>query len=259
MIFDIVVVSILIVSAAIAFFRGLIREVLTIIGVIGGLIAAYFLGPLLAPVARNMLGVNGEGDETKALFDLIPYTIVGDVLAYGAIFLIVVILLSVASHFLASGAKAVGLGALDRSLGVIFGLIRGILILALLYLPFYMFTELESRKDWLEGSRTRVYVEATAGWIEGLIPESLIEKSEEQAKEAQESIKSTREKLQEIDVLRGEETVKEKQPAQQKTFRPGEHENDPPLAGETENAPAYNEEERQIMQDLIRENMNENN
>ena len=62
MIVDILVLAVLLISALIAFLRGFIREVLTITGVVGGLAAAYFGGPLLAPLMRGWLGVQ-EGVE----------------------------------------------------------------------------------------------------------------------------------------------------------------------------------------------------
>lgn len=237
MIFDLAVLSVLLISAGVAFWRGLIREVLTIVGVLGGLVAMYFLGPPLTPVTRDLLGVR-EGEEPQLFMDAVPYTIIADALAYGGVFLVVVILLTVWSHFLASGARAVGLGALDRSLGVIFGLARGVLILTLLYLPVYMLVEKETRQEWqwLEESRTRVYVEATAAWIAGMIPESLLERSEEQ-------VESAREKLQEMDVLR-----RDGAPAEEKAA---------PARDADGAVPGYRDEQRQDMRDLIEENINE--
>jgi len=42
---------------------------------------------------------------------------------------------------LAEGAKSMGLGAVDRTFGVIFGLVRGVVLLSLLYLPVYLLVE----------------------------------------------------------------------------------------------------------------------
>ena len=54
LVFDVVIIAILLISVLIAVLRGFIREVLTIFGVIGGVAAAYFLGPLL-PVSYTHL------------------------------------------------------------------------------------------------------------------------------------------------------------------------------------------------------------
>lgn len=237
MILDVVVLAVLLISAVIAFLRGFIREILTILGVLGGLVAAYFGGPLLVPVVRGWFGAK-EGEDLK-FFDLIPYNVVADAIAYGAVFMVVVIVLSIASHFLSGWAKALGLGAVDRTLGVIFGIIRGVIVLALLYLPVYVMVDKDTREGWFTGSRTHFYVAATADWMMGFLPESLKENAGKKAEEAAESMaRTTREKLQELDVLRFD-SGSDEAPAQ------GE-----PPAG-------YKEHERQGINRLIRDNMNE--
>lgn len=175
MIWDILVIVTIILSAVIAFFRGFIREILTIIGVVGGLAGAYFLGPKLIPIFRSMFGVgenaeDGEGKEAK-LFDLIPYELIADGLAYGSIFLIIVIVLSIISHFLASATKKSGLNVVDRSLGVLFGVLRGVVLLGLIYLPIHVFVEAESKKEWFADSRSIIYIELTADALAELFPE----------------------------------------------------------------------------------------
>lgn len=237
MIFDLVVLAALLVSAGIAFFRGLIREVLTILGVVGGLVAAYFCGPLLSPMVRGWFGA--EESEDEKLFDLVPYDVAADALAYGSVFLIVVIVLSIASHLLSGWAKAIGLGAVDRTLGVIFGILRGVIILALLYLPVHVLVDEKTRGEWFAGSKTHFYVAETADSMMLFLPQSLKENAGEEVGEATESMaKTTREKLQELDVLRS-------QSAGGKTAPGGE---DP--AG-------YKGEQRQGMDELIEENLNE--
>ena len=234
LIFDIIVIVALLVSAIIAFLRGFIREVLTIFGVVGGLAAAYAGGPLIAPLVRGWLGVN-DGGETKKLFDILPYPILADIIAYGSIFIIVVIILSIISHLLAGWAKKIGLGAVDRTFGVIFGIARGVVLLALLYLPFYMMFEEENRKELFGESRTRFYVESTAAFMADLMPDSMnahIQQTYETG------TKATRAKLQELDVLRQDEKA-----------APEGTENDPDNG--------YNNKERARLDQLFERNLNE--
>ncbi len=210
MIFDILVLAALLISAVIAFFRGFIREILTILGVVGGLAAAYFGGPALSPVVRGWFGDGGnegEGDTAARLFGLIPYDMAADAISYGAIFIVVVIVLSVASHLLSGWAKAIGLGAVDRTFGVIFGLVRAVVILALLYLPVSLFFDRETRDGWFGDSRTYVYVDTTAGWMLALVPDSWRTQAQTAAEEtADDAVRTTREKLQEMDILGGGQT-----------------------------------------------------
>jgi len=204
MIFDAVVLAAILISAIIAFLRGFIREFLTIVGVVGGLAASYFGGPVLQPLMRSWLGVRdiAEGEEPQKLFDLIPMTIVADVCAYGSIFLVVVIILTVLSHFIATGVKAIGLGPVDRLLGIAFGVARAVLVLALLYLfPFILTTEAD-RDEWFEGSYTRPTIEKATAWMAEHIPEVPAEKTEEAADKAAEKIDEMGKKLEKIDLIR---------------------------------------------------------
>ena len=170
MIIDLVVAAILLISAVISFLRGLIRETLTIAGIIGGFVAAFYLGDNLAPVFRNWFGVDSENP--SKLFDVIPMTIVADGLAYAFIFIAVVIIISVISHFIGGAVRAMGLGPVDRTLGVIFGVVRGALLLGLIYLPFHLLMDAESKTKYFSDSKTFGYIERTSEFLSGFLPSS---------------------------------------------------------------------------------------
>ena len=180
MIIDLVVAAVAIISAIISFLRGFIREILTIAGVVAGFFAAVFFGPKLSPLFSKWLGVyenaDGtpfeEGQEVDKLFDMIPMNIVADVCAYATVFILVVIIISVISHFTSGAAKAMGLGPVDRTLGVIFGLVRGIVLLSLLYLPFHLLMDQESKTKHFADSKTHYYIEKTAKLMARYLPSS---------------------------------------------------------------------------------------
>ncbi len=237
MFLDILVIAVLLISAGVAFFRGLIREALTILGIVGGLAAAYFGGPMLSPVVHGWFDT-GTAEEPKKLLDIISYDLVADAIAYGAVFIVVVIVLSVASHFLSGWAKAIGLGAIDRTLGVIFGLVRGVIIIGLLYLPVSIVVEKETTDEWFKDSRTHFYVAATADTMMKFVPESFRAEAGEKAEEAADSMaQATREKLQELDVLGGGAGSGSQAPAAAQSGAPG-----------------YEQEQRQEMKELFEEN-----
>lgn len=199
MIFDAVVVVIVLVSALIAFLRGLIRELLTIFGVAGGAAASYYLGPLVSPHARSWITpATAEGEEPQKFMDMLPYPVLGDVIAYGSVFVIFVIMLSVISHFLSGWAKSVGLGMADRLLGVLFGVARGLLLIAVLYLPVHMLVEKKERDKWgwIQESKTVPYIEKAVVQIEKFLPQEV----EENIKDTKDMAEKTaRETLQEIE------------------------------------------------------------
>ena len=173
MIVDIAVAVVLLVSAGIAFLRGFVREVLTIAGVVGGLVAAWYGQPYLLPSMRSWLGIVPDAEPQK-LFDIISYDLLADILSYGSIFVSVGIVLSIISHILAETVRGIGLGAIDRTLGVMFGLVRGIVLLGLLYTPAYLFVEQDVRHGWFEGSRTHFYIEKTAGLLSLMMPDGTV-------------------------------------------------------------------------------------
>ena len=138
--------------------------------------------------------------EPAKLFGVLPMSIVADIASYGGVFIVVVLVLSLISHMLSGWAKAVGLGAFDRSFGVLFGIARAAVLVALLYLPVFVMVDEETRDGWFVDSKTRVYVEAASGWAKNMLPESVAENMQKQAEEG--VGKTAREKLQEIDMLR---------------------------------------------------------
>lgn len=206
MIVDILVGAVLLVSAVIALFRGFIREILTILGVLGGTFCAYAFGDNAAALISDLLKVDPENPQR--LFGVLPYDLLALALGYGLVFIIVVGLLSLLSHFLAESVKNIGLGAIDRSLGAVFGLVRGAVLLGLLYLPVHMLVEKETKDKWFEGSRTYIYLEKTAIYMSGFVPSSAFEEVEAKAKASSDGlgdVLGAREKLQQIDVLKQED------------------------------------------------------
>ncbi|GJL85486.1 MAG: colicin V biosynthesis protein [Micavibrio sp.] len=229
MVVDILALVVMLISAVISFLRGFIREILTILGTVGALAAAYFGGPHFTPIVHGWLGVLPD-EQPKKLFGMLPYDLLGTILAYGGIFIVVIIVLSIISHILAETAKSLGLGAVDRTLGVIFGFARGLVLLGLLYLPVHLMVAPETKQEWFEGSKTHFYIEKTAGLMSQFLPESTVDDIEEKVEDG---AASTREKLENMNIL-------QKEGAQQ-------------IEGEKKNAPGYTEEFRDNMDRLFEE------
>lgn len=112
---DIGVFAIVILSALLAFSRGLVRELLSVAGWVGAAFATLYLFPLAQPVAR----------------DLIPMTLAADLGSALLIFLVVLIAFSILSGFIARRLHQTDFKLLDRSLGFVFGAGRGLVLLSL--------------------------------------------------------------------------------------------------------------------------------
>jgi membrane protein required for colicin V production len=115
---DGVVLAVLLLSAGLAFFRGLVREVLGI----GGWLGAIAAGLLALPWSRPLLEPHVQPD----------WLATG--LAIGGVFLVVLIVLKVIVHWIAGKVQRSMLGGVDRALGLVFGLARGAFIVVLAYI-----------------------------------------------------------------------------------------------------------------------------
>lgn len=235
MVVDTIVLVILLISACVAFWRGFIREFVTICGAAGGLFAAWMAGPHLQPFLRSLFDVS-EGKIEGKLFGLLPYGFVADSLAYLIVFIAVFAILSFVSHILSEKARALGLGPVDRTLGVIFGLVRGLIIVGLLYLPVHLWGDKDMKKKWFSDSNTHVYVEATASWLANILP-----KETKDIQNPTETL-TTRDVLEGIDVLKGDKNTGD-------TMPPAEDHLTAPQAGEK----GYDIKVRQTLDTLIDE------
>ena len=115
---DYAVIGVMVVSIAWGIWRGLIREVISLTGWVIAFLAANLLAGPLAEVLPESI----SQPELRVL------------LAFVAIFVLVLALSTLAGLLLAKILKAAGLGGLDRTLGALFGIARGALIVVALAL-----------------------------------------------------------------------------------------------------------------------------
>ncbi len=120
---DAALAAVVVISAAVAFFRGLVREVLSLGAWGGAAAAAFFARPYLLP-------------HTTAWLDP-PW--VADAVGAGVVFLVVLVILKLVTNAIADRVQDSVLGGLDRVLGLAFGAVRGALLLVLAYILAGMF------------------------------------------------------------------------------------------------------------------------
>jgi membrane protein required for colicin V production len=153
---DILVVLIVLVSAGYAVYRGLIRETLS---VFAWLVSAYLM-LLFAPMFSNALA----GAITN------PWIRVP--IAYVAVFLAMFIPLSYLAHNFRQSVKKTAVGPVDRTLGFVFGVGRGVVVIAAVYLVFAAFVPLREQPSWLTEARLYPLVQNTGGALRSLVPGS---------------------------------------------------------------------------------------
>jgi membrane protein required for colicin V production len=162
---DIVVVAVIALSALFAFFRGFTREVLSIGAWLGAAAVAYYTGPMLQPILHNLLPKDWQWVVDSAYIYYLPP------------FLVAVVFFSLIVGIISSQIRKTALGALDRTLGLLFGIARGVLLLCLVYLVGSHMTKPDDQPDWLVKARSRPLLAAGADQIQQLIPRSVIEHS----------------------------------------------------------------------------------
>ncbi len=113
---DILIWAVLLMFVAKGFFRGLVREVCSLLGLVVGGWAAFRYSPYLAEAARPMIHL--------------PHH-VATVLSFVLLFLLIGLLFFLVGHLLTVVFKIMLLGGINRVGGVLFGLLEGAFILCL--------------------------------------------------------------------------------------------------------------------------------
>ncbi|WP_343559694.1 CvpA family protein [Kiloniella sp. b19] len=154
---DIAVLVVILVSGGFSFMRGLLHEVLSIGAWVGaGFATLYGFHPLLPHVSQ---------------FINIP--IVAEIATGTVIFVVVLGLLSALIRFFCKHVRESTFGPLDKTLGFLFGLVRGAIIVCIAWVFIFVFLIPES-SGWpndVQKSKTRpLLVQGSAMLIE-LIPE----------------------------------------------------------------------------------------
>ncbi|MES2916054.1 MAG: CvpA family protein [Pseudomonadota bacterium] len=118
---------IIVVSAILAFSRGLVREMMAILGWIGAAIAAYYFAPGVQPLVKE-LPVVGE-----FLSDSCELSVVA---AFAGVFVIGLIVAALFTPLFSGAVQRSALGGIDQALGFLFGAARGVLLIAIAFIVY---------------------------------------------------------------------------------------------------------------------------
>lgn len=152
---DIVLVVILVLSALFALFRGFVREFLAILAWVG----AFFVT------------IYSFGFTYKFFHGFIDNEMVAHGLSAALLFLISLIVFSLIAHTIASWIHKTPLSSLDRFLGLIFGVLRGMLLICLLYIVVVWFYKDKELPVWVTQAKTLPLIQKGANYLADLVPE----------------------------------------------------------------------------------------
>jgi len=149
---DIIVIAVVVLSALIAFLRGFVREVLTIGSWLGASLVTLYGFPLLQPKFEQWISSKLAADIACGI----------------SLFVATLIVFSIVSHMLARLVQGSALTAVDRSLGLLFGLVRGAILVSLAYMLIFALDP-----NMLRGARTAPMMARGAEMLRDMAPKEL--------------------------------------------------------------------------------------
>lgn len=158
-IFDGIVIGVTLFSAVLAMVRGFSREILSIASWGGAAASAYYFYPVLQPYAGK-------------------YTDDARIAAVGSaavIFLIALIVISFITMRIADFIIDSRIGALDRTLGFLFGAARGILLLVVAVAFWNWLVDVKQRPEWVNNSKSKPFLDGLVVKLQAALPENIDE------------------------------------------------------------------------------------
>lgn len=149
---DVILIVIMLISGFLAMVRGFTREVLSIFSWAVAAVAALYLTPKYASV----------------LDPYITNPSVAQIAFAAGVFIITLIVVSLITFRISDSVLDSRVGALDRTLGFIFGLARGFLLVAIVFILFSALAR--DQPEWVRNARSYNILQQTQVAIESLLP-----------------------------------------------------------------------------------------
>ncbi len=154
---DIGVLLILLISAVLAYACGFVHEVLSVGGWIGAIFATFYGFPYAKPFARKYISLDLAADLTAGT----------------VIFIVTLVFLSLITRAVAKSVKASALNVLDRSLGFLFGLVRGAVLVCVAYIGLQIIIPEEEYPAMVRESRSIQLIKPAAALLKTLVPDHI--------------------------------------------------------------------------------------
>ncbi|MGE4351823.1 MAG: CvpA family protein [Bdellovibrionales bacterium] len=163
--FDAIGALVLIASGIFAFRRGLVREIMALGTWVLSSIFAFTFYPLAKPFLEEHIQNQMLADACTAI----------------GLFSLAIVLLVPLGDYLTSLVKTPTLSSIDRSLGFVFGLIRGFIIMCLIYLGttfIWSADQPEDQPQWLAQAKTQSALAYGVDLLKSIVPDSVEDASE---------------------------------------------------------------------------------
>jgi len=152
---DIILIGVMLISALLAMIRGFMREVLSIASWVIAAVATLYSFTKVLPNAKSYF--NND--------------IVATAVVLGGTFLGTLLIVSIITVRFSDMVLDSRVGALDRTLGFLFGLARGLIIVVVAFLFFAWLVPDRSQPEWIRSAKSRVVLQGTGDWLISMLPE----------------------------------------------------------------------------------------
>ncbi|MBX7146047.1 MAG: CvpA family protein [Alphaproteobacteria bacterium] len=150
---DLIVLAIILISAFMALTNGFIQEILLLAAWVFAILVTIYHGQQIRPLINDYVT-----NDLAARFT-----------SWGITFFVSLVVAMIIVKLLSRGLRGKGLGFVDHLMGFIFGTIRGVIIVCLLYgLTLWLIPSQD--RPWLETARTAPLMKTTLIWIQSLLP-----------------------------------------------------------------------------------------
>lgn len=160
-IIDAVVAGVIVLSAILAYSRGFVREALSILGWVVAAVVAFLLAAAAQPLMRELPMVGdflGESCELSIIA------------AFAAVFAVALVIVSLFTPVFSGAVRNSALDGIDRVAGFLFGVARGVLLVAVAMLVYDRVAAAESIPMVEESRTARIFSRSEAN-IDAAVPE----------------------------------------------------------------------------------------
>lgn len=157
---DGIVAVVIILSAVLAWSRGFVRESLSILGWIGAAVVAFVFAGTVRPLIAQVPGLN------KFLADSCELSMIA---GFATVFAVALVLFSILTPLFSGMVQKSALGGVDQGMGFLFGVARGILIVAIAFIVYSRVMN-DQRVAMVDQSRSAQVFTRLAGTMNDQIP-----------------------------------------------------------------------------------------
>lgn len=156
---DLTLIVVVLVSALLSMLRGFTREVLAIISWAAAAVTAFYFYPLGVPYAEKLhASINGK---------------IAEGVSAAAIFFVTLIVVSIITVKISDMILDSKIGALDRTLGFLFGAARGLLLCVVAFLFFSWLVPEKTQPEWVRTAKMRPLLVSWGESLMSLMPQDV--------------------------------------------------------------------------------------